>query len=38
MPEYNFVRVKGSYTTNIYIEYIIQNIQKWILEEVKKEK
>jgi hypothetical protein len=36
MPEYNFVRVKASWTTNIYIEQFIQNIQKWILEEVKK--
>lgn len=39
MPEnttYNFVPVKGSYPTNIYVESIIQNIQKWILEELKK--
>jgi hypothetical protein len=30
-----FVRVKVSYNTNIYFEMFIQNIEKWMLENMK---
>ena len=32
---YEFVNVKASWTSNIYLEHFIQDIQKWILEKVK---